>query len=100
MKEEERAKKSQAQEEERMTAEGGGFFASASQFQLTRPEMYEIHGPQFQNHYHNSATTPTALAWAQLLIFTPPSALRSTANERINAIHTTFSSHPRLERSR
>jgi hypothetical protein len=46
MKEEERAKKSQAQEEERMTAEGGGFFASASQFQLTRPEMYEIHGPQ------------------------------------------------------
>ena len=29
-----------------MTAKGGGFFASASQFQLTHPEMYEIHGPQ------------------------------------------------------
>ena len=44
---------SQAQEEERdvvlimqMTAKGGGFFTSASQFQLTHPEMYEIHGPQ------------------------------------------------------
>ena len=29
-----------------MTPKGGGFFAGASQFQLTRPEMYEIHGPQ------------------------------------------------------
>ena len=29
-----------------MTANGGGFFAGASQFQLTRPDMYEIHGPQ------------------------------------------------------